>query len=160
MIRLAIAILLGLLMIATDVFAQENAPSSAVPPGSQSQAPSTEDHRPPSTPLGAGPGPSATFKVCGAKNPPPCATPPRVIKSPNPDYSKEARKKNVEGTAVLWLIVGADGLPRDIRITRPVGYGLDEKAIEAVKKWKFKPSTLDGHAVAVQINVELTFRLY
>jgi TonB family protein len=160
MIRLAIAILLGLLMIAAHVSAQENTTSSTRPSGSQSQVPSAEDRAPPSTPLGAGPGPSATFKVCGAKNPPPCATPPRAIKSPNPDYSKEARKKNIEGTAVLWLIVGVDGLPRDIRIARPVGYGLDEKAIEAVKKWRFKPSTMDGHPVAVQINVEVTFRLY
>lgn len=135
--------------------------SSSEPQGSQSQVPSGEGHASPSTPLGAGASPSAPLKVCSAKNPtPPCATPPHVIKGRDPDYSKEARKKNIEGTTVLWLIVGADGIPRDIRVARSVGYGLDEEAINAVKKWRFKPSTLDGHPVDVQINVEVTFRLH
>jgi TonB family protein len=138
--RFAIAMLLGLVLILTSVLAQENTPSSTNPGGSQSQAP------------------SAAFKVCSAKNPPPCATPPRVIKGRDPDYSNEARRKNIRGTTVLYLIVGTDGLPRDIRVARSIGYGLDEEAIEAVKKWKFKPSTLDGHPVAVQVNVEVAFR--
>jgi TonB family protein len=60
----------------------------------------------------------------------------------------------------LYLIVDTDGLPRDIRVARSIGYGLDEEAIEAVKKWKFKPSTFDGHPVAVQVNVEVAFRLH
>ena len=125
--------------------------SSSEPPGSQSQAPPGGGHASASTPL----------KVCSAKNPaPPCGTPPRVIKGRDPDYSKEARKKNIEGTTVLWLIVGADGMTRDIRVARSVGYGLDEEAINAVKKWRFKPSTLDGHPIDVQINVEVTFRLH
>jgi TonB family protein len=160
MIRFTIAILLGLAMIAVDVFGQESATSSKVPSSSQSQAPSTEGHAPPSTPAGTGPAPPPPFKVCGVKVPPPCATPPRAIKSPSPDYSKEARKQKIEGISVLWLIVGPDGLPHDIRVARIIGYGLDEKAIEAVKKWRFKPGTMDGHPVAVQINVEVTFRLY
>src|SRR5277367_1835051 len=157
MIRPFNAICLGLVMIAADAFAQQNPPASTAPSSSQSQVPSAEDHAPPSTPLGSGPAPSAPFKVCGAKNPPPCATPPHVIKHPDPSYSKEARKKNEEHTSVLWLIVGADGLPHDIRVARPVGYGLDEKAIEAVKKWRFNHATMDGHPVSVQINVEVTF---
>ena len=85
---------------------------------------------------------------------------PRAIYQPDPEYSEEARKAKYQGTVVLWMIVGPDGRARDIRIQRSVGMGLDEKAIEAVKTWKFEPARKDGHAVAVQINVEVSFRLY
>lgn len=87
-------------------------------------------------------------------------SPPRAIYSPPPEYSKEARKKKIQGTCLLWLIVGTDGNPRDIRLQRTLGYGLDEKAIEGVKKWKFEPAQKDGQPVPVQINVEVSFRLY
>lgn len=85
---------------------------------------------------------------------------PRSIFAPDPEYSEEARKAKYQGTCVLWLIVGPDGRPRDIKITRSLGLGLDEKAIEAVKQWKFEPAMKDGKAVAVQISVEVSFRLY
>ena len=85
---------------------------------------------------------------------------PRAVFAPDPEYSEEARKAKYQGTVVLWMIVGPDGRARDIRVTRSVGLGLDEKAIEAVKTWKFEPARKDGQAVAVQINVEVSFRLY
>ena len=85
---------------------------------------------------------------------------PRAIYSPDPEYSEEARKAKYQGTVVLWMIVDADGRPREIKVMRSVGLGLDEKAIEAVKTWKFEPAHKDGHAVAVQISVEVDFRLY
>ncbi len=85
---------------------------------------------------------------------------PRPISTPDPEYSEEARKAKYQGTCVLWLIVGPDGRPRDIRIARSLGLGLDEKAIEAVKRWMFEPALKDGRPVAVQINVEVSFRLY
>jgi TonB family protein len=87
-------------------------------------------------------------------------TAPRLTYSPSPEYSKEARKAKYQGICVLWLIVGADGNPRDIEVARTLGKGLDEKAIEAVKKWKFEPARKDGQPVEVQINVEVSFRLY
>jgi len=58
------------------------------------------------------------------------------------------------------MIVGEDGLPKDIRIVRSVGLGLDERAMETVKTWRFDPGRKDGHPVATQINVEVSFRLY
>jgi TonB family protein len=61
---------------------------------------------------------------------------------------------------VLWLIVGQDGRTKDIRISRSLGMGLDQKAVEAVKQWKFEPAKKDGVPVAVQLNVEVNFRLY
>ncbi|HET7209693.1 MAG TPA: energy transducer TonB [Terriglobales bacterium] len=85
---------------------------------------------------------------------------PKAIYSPDPEYSEEARKAKYQGTCVLWLIVGPDGRPRDIKIARSLGLGLDEKAIEAVKNWKFEPAMKDGKPVSVQINVEVDFRLY
>jgi TonB family protein len=85
---------------------------------------------------------------------------PRALYTPDPEYSEEARKAKYQGTCVLWLIVGPDGRPRDIKISRSLGLGLDEKAIEAVKTWKFEPAMKDGKPVAVQINVEVSFRLY
>jgi protein TonB len=85
---------------------------------------------------------------------------PRALYAPDPEYSEEARKAKFQGTCVLWLIVGPDGHPRDIKIARSLGLGLDEKAIEAVKMWKFEPAMKDGKPVAVQINVEVDFRLY
>ena len=85
---------------------------------------------------------------------------PRALYAPDPEYSEEARKAKWQGTVVLWVIVGPDGHPRDIRIQRSLGMGLDEKAIEAVRQWKFDPAKKDGQPVAVQINVEVNFRLY
>jgi TonB family protein len=85
---------------------------------------------------------------------------PKAIYNPDPEYSEEARKAKFQGTCVLSLIVGPDGKPRDIRVARSLGLGLDEKAIEAVNMWKFEPAQKDGRPVAVAINVEVQFRLY
>lgn len=84
---------------------------------------------------------------------------PRIITAPQPEYSESARSRGCEGICVLWLIVGADGKPHDIRIARSLGLGLDEKAIEAVQHWRFEPAKKDGKPVAVQINVEVNFHL-
>jgi TonB family protein len=85
---------------------------------------------------------------------------PRAVYAPDPEYSEEARQAKYQGTVLLWVIVGSDGRPRDIRIQRSLGMGLDEKALEAVRQWRFDPSTKDGHPVAVQVNIEVSFRLY
>jgi periplasmic protein TonB len=85
---------------------------------------------------------------------------PKKIFDPDPDYSEEARKAKYQGTCVLYVVVGPDGKPRDIKVSRTLGLGLDEKAIEAVKNWRFEPATKDGKPVAVAINIEVTFHLY
>ena len=84
---------------------------------------------------------------------------PKPIYSPDPEFSDEARKNKMQGTVVLRLVVGVDGKPRDIKVARALGMGLDQKAIEAVRNWKFEPAMKDGKPVAVQINVEVNFRL-
>lgn len=85
---------------------------------------------------------------------------PKAIYDPDPEYSEEARRAKFQGTVLLWVVVGVDGRPRDIRVQRSVGMGLDEKAIEAVRQWRFEPSMMDGHPVASQVNIEVSFRLY
>ena len=87
-------------------------------------------------------------------------TPPRVIRQTDPEFSEQARKNHFQGTCVLMLVVGGDGKPRDIRVTKPIGKGLDEKAIEAVREWRFEPARKDGKPVAVEIAVEVDFHLY
>lgn len=85
---------------------------------------------------------------------------PRVTYQPDPEYSEQARRVGYEGTCVLALVVNVEGMPQDIRVAQAVGMGLDDKAIEAVRQWRFTPAIKDGTPVAVQINVEVTFRLY
>ncbi|MGO9083729.1 MAG: energy transducer TonB [Candidatus Sulfotelmatobacter sp.] len=103
--------------------------------------------------------PTELTKVCSEKVPPPCATPPRPIYSPPPEYSAEARSARYQGDCVLLVIVEADGRTSHIRVRSRLGMGLDEKAIEAVKHWKFAPALKDGKPVSVEIAIEVAFHL-
>jgi len=87
-------------------------------------------------------------------------SPPRAIYNPEPEFSEEARKAKYQGVCTLGLIVGTDGRPSNIRVLSSLGMGLDEKAIEAVRNWKFEPAMKDGHPVRVEIAVEVDFHLY
>jgi protein TonB len=84
---------------------------------------------------------------------------PIVLSKTEPEYSEEARKAKYQGTVVLTIVVDAQGMPRNIKVIRPLGLGLDEKAIEAVEKWRFRPAMKDGKPVNVQATVEVNFRL-
>jgi protein TonB len=85
---------------------------------------------------------------------------PQAISTPDPEYTEEARNAKTQGTCVLWLIVDDQGRPRDIRVVRGLGFGLDARAMDAVKQWRFQPAMKDGHPVNVQISVEVGFKLY
>jgi periplasmic protein TonB len=87
-------------------------------------------------------------------------TPPRVIYQIDPEFSEEARKAKYQGNCVLGLLVDSNGRPTNIRVLSALGMGLDEKAIESVKNWKFDPGKKDGHDVAMEIAVEVDFHLY
>ncbi len=87
-------------------------------------------------------------------------SPPRVIYQPEIEFSEEARKAKYQGVCVLALVVDANGRPTNIRVTSSLGMGLDEKAIEAAKKYRFEPGMKDGHPVAVEIALEVDFHLY
>jgi TonB family protein len=84
---------------------------------------------------------------------------PQLIYKVEPEYSEEARKAKFSGTVLLSVVVDKDGNPRDIKVIRPLGLGLDEKAIEAVAKWRFRPGMKRGVPVPVYANVEVNFRL-
>lgn len=85
---------------------------------------------------------------------------PRALYDPEPEYSEEARRVKHQGIVILSVVVDQQGRTRDIRVARSLGMGLDEKAMDAVKMWKFSPGMKDGIPVAVRVNIEVSFRLY
>ena len=87
-------------------------------------------------------------------------TPPRAVFAPEPEFSEEARKAKYQGVCTLMLVVDANGRPTNIRVANSLGMGLDEKAIEKVRMWRFEPGMKDGHPVAVEIALEVDFHLY
>jgi TonB family protein len=109
----------------------------------------------PSKGPGFGPGPEGIFPA-GKSG----VTVPQVIFSPEPSFSDEARKAKAQGIVLLVLVVGKDGRPFNIRVGQSLGMGLDEKAIEAVNRWRFRPATLNGQPVATQIAIQVDFHLY
>ncbi|MFB3779367.1 MAG: energy transducer TonB [Bryobacteraceae bacterium] len=86
-------------------------------------------------------------------------SPPVPLYKVEPEYSEEARKAKFQGTVVLSIVVDERGLPVNFKVIRALGLGLDEKAIEAVQKWRFRPAYKDGKPVAVMATVEVNFRL-
>jgi TonB family protein len=82
-----------------------------------------------------------------------------AIVKPEPEYSEEARKAKWQGAVLLQLVVDENGVPQEIRVVKSLGLGLDQKAIEAVQKWRFKPGLKDGKPVPVSANIEVNFRL-
>ncbi len=85
---------------------------------------------------------------------------PVPVFTPDPDFSDEARRAKYQGICVISVIVDAHGNTQDPRVVRTLGMGLDEKALEAVRKWRFKPAMKGSQPVPVRINVEVNFRLY
>jgi TonB family protein len=85
---------------------------------------------------------------------------PVLVYAPDPEFSDEARRAKYQGVCVVGLIVDVNGNPQRVRIVRPLGMGLDEKAMEAVRQYKFKPAIYKGKPVAVEVNIEVNFRIY
>lgn len=84
---------------------------------------------------------------------------PVAIRQPLPDYTSEARAAKLEGIVSVRLIVDPQGNPEDLQVIRHLGMGLDEKALEAVRRYKFKPAMYEGHPVPVQMVVSVNFTL-
>lgn len=84
---------------------------------------------------------------------------PQLVYKVEPEYSEEARKAKYQGTVVLYVEVDPSGRPKNLRVIKSLGLGLDEKAIEAVNKWKFRPGLKDGRPVTVAAQIEVNFRL-
>jgi TonB family protein len=88
----------------------------------------------------------------------PGVSPPRISYKVEPKYSPEARADHVQGTVVLQVIVDDKGFPAQMKIISPLGFGLDESALEAVGKWRFIPGVKEGKPVPVLATVEVNFR--
>jgi TonB family protein len=84
---------------------------------------------------------------------------PRLISRRDPEYAPEAREAGLQGKVELSVTVGSDGVPQDVQVIHGLGSGLDEKAIECVKQWRFQPAMLRGNTVPAIILVEVGFRL-
>jgi TonB family protein len=84
---------------------------------------------------------------------------PSLLSKVEPEYSEDARAAKFQGTVLLQIVVDADGLATDIKVAKSLGFGLDEKAVEAVQRWKFKPGTIGDTPVPVMATIEINFRL-
>jgi periplasmic protein TonB len=86
-------------------------------------------------------------------------TSPSVVSKVEPEYSEEARKAKWQGVVELSIVVDEHGVPQQMKVVHSLGLGLDEKAMQAVAKWRFKPGTKDGKAVPVIATIQVNFRL-
>jgi protein TonB len=86
-------------------------------------------------------------------------TQPRLIHKVEGQYTKEALKAKLQGDVTLSLTIGEDGLPSDIEVIHGLGMGLDEKAVECLRQWRFEPATHDGEPIPTKLRVGLNFRL-
>jgi periplasmic protein TonB len=85
---------------------------------------------------------------------------PQVIRSVQPEFTDDARRSNYQGNVSVQLIVDSEGNPQNVRLVSHLGMGLDEKAVEAVKQYRFRPAMYQGHPVSVQILIDVDFHLH
>ncbi len=85
---------------------------------------------------------------------------PVLIYKVDPEYTEQAKLSKYQGTVLLDLVIDKEGHPQQIRVARSLGLGLDEKAVEAVRHWRFRPGIKDGETVDVAANVEVNFQLF
>jgi TonB family protein len=122
--------------------------ATVAPPSPPKPAPPTISRSAPGTPNAEG-----VYTIGGD------VSKPVLVRQVEPDYSEKARQAKLEGVVVLYFVIGADGRARDFRVMKSLGSGLDEKAIEAVSKWRFDPSRKAGKPVPVASTAEINFRL-
>ena len=84
---------------------------------------------------------------------------PRLIRAVDATYSDAARKARLQGVCLLSVIIDSNGMPREVTLKKALGLGLDEKAIEAIQHYRFKPALKDGTPVSVMMNIEIEFKL-
>jgi TonB family protein len=128
----------------------QNHPPSTASSGSQPQA--TQPQEPTRSDALTS---DAFANACREKTPPQCTSPPRLIDAPSPSFTAWPEDKS--GVCRLSVIVEPNGKTSNIRVVKSLTVGQDRLAMEAVKKWKFKPATKDGKPVAVEIAVEVTY---
>jgi TonB family protein len=85
--------------------------------------------------------------------------PPTVIKKSNPKYTEQAQRAGKEGPVLLYVEISTDGRAHRIRVTKGLGFGLDAKAMESVRRWRFRPGTKGGMRVRTPATIEVNFKL-
>ena len=96
---------------------------------------------------------------------------PRVVFAPEPEFSEEARKHKISGDVIVSFVVGLDGKPSDVRVTKSLADGvapklkkaalsLDQKAVEAVRQYRFEPAIFEGHPVPVRTTASVNFQIF
>ena len=108
---------------------------------------------------GAGPGSGGSASGMDKETARGITTPPVLLAKIEPSYSEEARKGKISGTVILSVEIDASGHPRNIRVRRPIGFGLEERAVEAVARWRFRPAFRNGKPIPCTAEVEVNFRL-
>lgn len=111
---------------------------------------------PPKTPI---PGLESDGQPVFLPNPSEGIAPPKAINQHDPTYAEVAREAKVQGTCVLNVVINKQGLPEQIEVAKPLGVGLDDASIKAVRDWRFQPAMMSGQPVAVLVSVEVDFRL-
>jgi TonB family protein len=86
--------------------------------------------------------------------------PPTALYRVDPEFSEEARREKFSGTVRVYLWVEKDGTPSHVRIAQSAGHGLDEKAVEAVRQYRFNPATKNGEPVRVDLYIDISFQIY
>ena len=109
---------------------------------------------------GVGQGPGSNAGYGGLMNVGGGVSAPQVIHTVEPQFTPEARQADYQGVVTIQLIVDVQGEPQDVRVVRRLGMGLDERAIEAVKQYRFRPAVYQGHPVSVQMMIDVDFRLH
>jgi len=108
---------------------------------------------------GAGPGNNGGVSGVDSQGGRGVFTAPVLLVKAEPAYSEEARKGKVQGTVILVVEIDSSGRPRNIRVRRPLGFGLEERAVQAVGSWRFRPAYRNGKPVPCSAEVEVNFRL-
>jgi TonB family protein len=85
--------------------------------------------------------------------------PPSLLREVKPDYSEQARQRHIEGDVVMEIVVRRDGTVGDVRVIDGLGYGLDERAMQAVRQWRFSPARRRGAPVNVMVEVAMEFKI-
>jgi bla regulator protein BlaR1 len=85
---------------------------------------------------------------------------PKLVYAPDPEFTEKARRAKYQGACVIATVVDSQGHPTQVQVVRHLGMGLDKKAVEAVKQYKFEPGTRLGKPVAVEVHIEVNFRFY
>jgi periplasmic protein TonB len=102
---------------------------------------------------------SLALVICYPSQAAPSSSPPQIVKKVQPEYTQEALDASISGTVILSAEIDENGVPSHLRLVRGLGWGLDQKAFQAVRQWRFRPALRKGAPVRMRVPIEVSFRL-